>query len=94
MPRGLQVWDGNGNSTLDVSDSLTRVLGTIKTVGGADETGSFYDERLLGGRPWFTVVLQRIELTTPFVSIDGATISWAADKYYPTSPCLLIYGIY
>lgn len=94
MLQGLQVWDRYGNSTLDVSDSLTRVLGTIQTQGRDDESGAYSDERLLGGRPWFTVLLQQVERFSPKVTISGSTISWAAEQYYPMSPSTIIYGIY
>lgn len=31
MPQGLQVFDENGNCTLDVTDNLTRIIGSFKT---------------------------------------------------------------
>lgn len=94
MLQGLQVWDKQGVQTVDVSDSLTRVLGTIQTQGGNDENGVYNDDRLLGGRPWFTVVLQQVERFYPKVTISGSTINWTAEQYYPMSSCLIIYGIY
>lgn len=94
MPQGLQIWNSSGNAILDVTDSLTRVLGMVQTSGGVNASGSLSDARLLTGRPWFTIVLQLIENYVPTVTIDGATISWSAEQYFPASPCLLIYGIY
>ena len=94
MPQGLQVWDRNGSSTLDVSDSLTRVLGMIQTKGGDGDSGSFNDDRLLSGRPWFAIVLQKVEFVMPAVTISGSTISWASEKYFNTSACTLYYGVY
>lgn len=48
--QGLRVYDGNGNTILDVTDRLTRVCGTVNT-GTAD--GSITDDALLTGTPWY-----------------------------------------
>ena len=52
MPQGLQVFDENGNMTLDVTDRLTRVLGEFQT---GKVSGSITDSNLSSGIPWYII---------------------------------------
>lgn len=75
MPQGLQIRDANGNMILDITDRLTRVLGSFST-GTTD--GSHTDAALSSGTPWLHATS-----SNPFnvyvckYTITGNTISWA-----------------
>nr|WP_092069553.1 hypothetical protein [Dendrosporobacter quercicolus]NSL47514.1 hypothetical protein [Dendrosporobacter quercicolus DSM 1736]SDL92505.1 hypothetical protein SAMN04488502_1011194 [Dendrosporobacter quercicolus] len=97
MPCGLQIWDANGNLTLDVTDRLTRVLGTFST-GTTD--GSHTDAALAFGTPW-------IHATSSYpynsyacqYTVSGTTISWTFIEGSPFNqdgkrPEYVIYGVY
>ncbi|MDF2499293.1 MAG: hypothetical protein K0Q77_7 [Anaerosporomusa subterranea] len=51
--QGLQLFDANGNLMLEVTDTLTRFLGTVDT-DAVSSTGSFTDNRIIGGKAWIT----------------------------------------
>ena len=79
--QGLQIFDGNGNVTLDVTSSLTRVIGSFHT-GITD--GSIVNSEITNGIPWFTIVLNGSATQGKFqslmVTIDGSTLSWNFQK--------------
>jgi hypothetical protein len=71
---GLRVRNASG-IVLDITDRLTRVLGTVRTTG----PGSLTDPALATGTPWHaeptrTIVLGHAD--SGGVSIDGTTVSW------------------
>lgn len=79
MPAGIQIFDANGNKTLDYTESLTRISGTIypRTVTGSYTINNPNNERI-----WLDVY--SINTTTDrffgycpiSISINGNTISW------------------
>lgn len=90
MPQGLQVWDTSGIQTLDLTDRITKILGTRTAAGSA---GSYTDVRLAQGTA-FTIPLRaptssRTE-NYPLITINGNTISWSSSNV--SVPFL--YGIY
>ncbi|TWH49586.1 hypothetical protein [Sporomusa sp. KB1] len=100
MPAGLQCWDADGNLTLDITDRLTRVLGTIQT-GTSD--GSITDNNLLLGTPWyFTYYLDDNHFwrSRPLkISFSSNILSWAfistGGNYQNTNiDTMILYGVY
>lgn len=88
MPAGIQIFDANGNKTLDYTESLTRISGTIypRTVTGSYTINNPNNERI-----WLDVYSINTKSEYPFaycplsISINGNTVSW---KYSTQS----IYG--
>ncbi len=99
MPAGLQCFDEQGRLTLDLTDRMGRVVGSVLTGNNA---GAITDSGMSYGDPWFMIVLQPGESEgyfyqggavvtkwRPAVTINGNNISWTAGV-----PSLLIYGVY
>lgn len=98
MPQGLQIFDSNGNMTLDVTDRLTRILGEFQT-GTVD--GSITDSALSYGMPWIINVDEFQDWVTTAVPITFSfginTISWhfePAYSYLPRRNMKIMYGVY
>lgn len=98
MAQGVQCWDASGNIILDVTDRLTRVLGTVTT---NKVNGSITDLNLLTGIPWFTQIIKSDGTTIParewwatfIVSVSGSELSW---KYIYSNYKLnyrIVYGV-
>ena len=98
MPQGLQVWDGNGALTLDITERLTRIYGQVTTnsvngsiyVGNLNAYGSFWSLVI----PLSSVFYGYI--STPVVDFSNGTMTWT----YSTDPLKtkinanILYGVY
>lgn len=97
MTQGLQVFDANGKLTVDITDSLARIIGTISIAVGT--SGSVAVPAQAGGTRIFVVKLA----STPVgpvsngpsnrrteVTISGNTISWTAGR----DAVVLRYGVF
>ena len=73
VPAGIQIFDANGNKTLDYTESLTRISGTIypRTI-----TGSYTIDNPNNERIWLDVYYLYWVYCPISISIDGNTISW------------------
>lgn len=91
--QGLQVFDASGVIVLDVTDRLTRVLGSFYT-GTAN--GSIVDNNLSTGIPWYFMrdVVDDTYLTSSlFVLFTSSGLSWAFENE-PTRNTFVTYGVY
>ncbi|MCY0385667.1 hypothetical protein OVY01_00105 [Robbsia sp. Bb-Pol-6] len=96
MANGLRCWDASGNLTLDVTDRLTRFLGSLSTGTAA---GSASIAGFSTGTPWIHVLdsVNPSAATTqaPSVSISGTTISWSyASTTLAKRAVTVLYGVY
>lgn len=95
MPVGLQCWDVNGNLTLDVTDRLTRVLGTVET---GTSSGSVTDANLANGTPWFvmrdTSDYEMLSEANCSVVISGNAVTWTFVGSGTKTNKKIIYGVY
>jgi hypothetical protein len=98
MAQGMQVWDADGNLTVDTSDFLGRVLGSTST--GASN-GSLGHAGLDDGVP-FAVCLPSIAsdvaptydaLYAPDISFAGTTMSWTYEAGKPAVNNLIVFGV-
>lgn len=94
MPQGLQCWDASGNLVLDVTDRLTRVLGTFNT-GTTD--GSITDPALTTGTPWYVSIgfdnyFYYGEMGC-IITVVGSTLSWTFQSG-TKSDKKIMYGVY
>jgi hypothetical protein len=88
---GLRTRDAAGNVTLEITDRITRVLGTlfINSV-----SGSISHAGLSTGTPFLSFLTYNGG-AAPLFSISGTTISWTsqnAQLSYPNG--LLVFGVY
>ena len=99
MPQGLQVFDKNGNITLDLTDRLTKVLGNFSTNG--QKSGTIVDERLRNADGWAHIRFNAPDLLTPFspaphITFSDNTLKWEykniINNNVPTH--FIIYGVY
>lgn len=98
MPAGLQVFDANSNLILDISDTITRIIGSVDVASGA--SGSVYSDALKTGRGWYYVFTRGTWgiANVPVVTFNQTTgiMSWS----YPSSgssynaAAWIIYGVY
>lgn len=100
MPQGLQVFDANGQIVLDVTDRLTKILGTLTTT---TSDGSLAIPAPGWGTVWIQMSAVSGEdfLAVPRVYYQGGAIYWtfsgASGVAPPASfrrPVQLIYGVY
>ena len=96
--QGLQIFDANGNLKLDVTDSLTRVIGDFET---GLTNGSISDLELLNGTPWYIVSMNQgsnlrdVCMQSLNITINGSILSWVffADSSTRNS-YHVIYGVF
>jgi len=91
---GLKVWDGAGNVVLDISDRLSRALGSF-SVGSnaAPSSGSFSVPGLTTGTFWYIDGAQTVVLGESVrCSVSGSTLSWSATVL--SVPHTIHYGVY
>ncbi|CAL1777618.1 hypothetical protein BRC2024_KCUCJSVR_CDS_0153 [Acinetobacter phage vB_AbaM_KissB] len=101
MPQGLQVFDENGNVTVDLTDRLTKVLGLFRTgkTNGSRTVGTFPSSDF-----WYTCVPllnDNMKAVGPTVSYSNGVISWNWDGVNndPNNTVIIfegiiIYGVY
>lgn len=96
---GLQIFDENGNTILDITDHLTRVLGEFET--GA-VNGSITDVAIQEGTFWYIQISLNYNTTpgnfsveAPFIlDVDGAKISWVYENGDYRINKYILYGVY
>lgn len=97
MTQGLQVFDANGKLTVDITDSLARIIGTISIAAGT--SGSVTVPAQLGGTRIFVIKLASAPVgpvsggssnKRTEVTISGNTINWTAGR----DAVVLRYGVY
>ncbi|MDP9528479.1 hypothetical protein [Pseudomonas protegens] len=94
---GLRVRDKlTGEIVLDITDRLTRVLGTVET---GTSPGSIQVPEFANGSGWVTRFDVVADIVTvgmrPVATISGTTLSW----YFPSGyesfiGATLVYGVY
>lgn len=83
MAQGLQVFDAEGRTTIDISDRLCKILGSVRFDG---KDFSFKcDDLLKGGTFWYGLVTDEKlnDASYPVFTASGNTIIC---KYYNTVP--------
>lgn len=96
MTLGLRIRDPNGNITIDITDRITRSLGTVSTNG---VTGRVDDARFGTGQGWYHVVMPGLvnsNQVLPVINVDTGGISWT---YSPSAQqkalaVTIIYGVF
>lgn len=100
MARGIQIFDESGNCIIDLTNKLTRILGSGRTNG---TSGSLSDSNIQGNNCW---AIATTSYTTdiaipPQFSTSNGVLSWTYPGYSGKFPytvkkldCDFIYGTY
>lgn len=96
MPSGLQIYDQNGNLTLDMTDTTAKYLGQVEigaTGSSTTQTGTITNDGFLLGQLWWLSTLQAANAYSQkiTVSISGNTLTWTVGASTPA--ITLFYGV-
>lgn len=96
MANGLKVWDELGNVILDVSNSITRILGITDT---GTVNGSVTNADFSLGVPWYCVIPKDTGSgtimswgLTPVITFASNTMTWTWSSTTYARNCTIIYG--
>ncbi|MBU2704156.1 hypothetical protein Ga0466249_005310 [Sporomusaceae bacterium BoRhaA] len=101
MTQGLQCFDANGNLVIDVTDHLTKTLGSFTTPVGSGSnpylmSGTVVDDGFLLGTPWYVSVGGFNFTSVLAISVTGNKLSWSYN-YSPLDGNTIfkvIYGVF
>lgn len=98
MPQGIQTWDAAGRLTLDISERLTVLLGTVYANGsnGSVPVG------LPGGSFWALVLAENNlfadSANVPEVTYENGSVVWRYTNWGTNTstnrPATIMYGVY
>ena len=97
MPQGLQVWDENGDLTVDITTRLGILLGFIDT---NRQNGSLFVQGFSRGTPFFFANMTEPPSTasaiSPRVYTDSSTLYWVYDGEANIArvAARIFYGVY
>lgn len=97
MAVGLQVWDANGNLVVDITDRLSKILGTVYT---GSSNGSVTVSGLSEGEPFCTACPIAVQggnlfnLIPPRITInkEANTVSWQFTSTFQSASYLVLGG--
>ena len=92
MAYGLRIWDASGVLKLDISDRLTRLVGTVTLV--ADQVAWYYiDCPLTGNADWICTVSNGIYFDSARVVKTPTGIKYYYLYSFPTTLVVNFYGV-
>lgn len=89
VPQGLQVFDKNGNITIDVTDRLTQVVG-IYTIPRTSREGSITVPNIGNNKVWFTFNIKGTYNIPYIIWIDNDTIRYKITTVNYSDPLKLL----
>lgn len=95
MTAGLQVFDAAGRITLDVTDRICKVLGSVTIAAGS--SGSVALPDLQGNQPFVMFVPDEwnVGALMPSISVGSALISWGYGSSWSTKVGgVMTYGVF
>ena len=75
VPQGIQVFDENGKTVVDITDRLTQIVG-VKTLTKIEESGSIDIPLISGAKVWFSINLYGLYENPYTMWINGNTIHY------------------
>lgn len=95
MAVGLRIWDENGNLILDITDRITKLVGTVHIA----DNGYIEDTMLGEGDVWYYPTNYTMPTTTgvlnfPTISVSRNRISWSYASTNRRVEMDLLYGVY
>lgn len=85
VPQGIQVFDKNGNITIDVTDRLTQVVG-IYTIPRTSSEGSITVPNIGNNKVWFAFNIKDAYNIPYLIWIDNNTIRYKINTAYDSNP--------
>lgn len=82
MSQGIEVWNASGQKILSVTDTITRVLGTV-TIDGSQQSGSISVSEITAARGWsfslrtYTASPSATLYLLPVITINNGSIDYA-----------------
>lgn len=101
VPQGIQVFDENGKTVVDITDRLTQIVG-VKTLTKIEESGSIDVHVTSGAKVWFNINLYGLYENPYAMWVSGNTIHYKVLKSkegyidaFKNGGCILkiIYGV-
>lgn len=101
VPQGIQVFDENGRTVVDITDRLTQIVG-VKTLTKIEESGRIDVPAINGTKVWFSINLYGLYENPYIMWVDGNTIHYKVPEdrngyidAYKNGGCILkiIYGV-
>ena len=97
MPAGLQTFDNNGNTIVDLEDKLTFIIGSQTFTDKAEGATGSFSVSIPNNSTLFAYVYCAT-YTTVNLTISGNTITWkVAPEYYASSTKItftIVYGVF
>lgn len=75
VPQGIQVFDENGKTVVDITDRLTQIVG-VKTLTKIEESGSIDVSVIDGAKVWFNINLHGLPGNPYIMWVSGNTIHY------------------
>ena len=75
VPQGIQVFDENGRTVVDITDRLTQIVG-VKTLTKIEESGSIDVSVTGGAKVWFSINLHGLYENPYIMWVNGNTIHY------------------
>lgn len=101
VPQGIQVFDENGKTVVNITDRLTQIVG-VKTLTKIEESGSIDVHVTAGAKVWFSINLYGLYENPYAMWVSGNTIHYKVLKSkegyidaFKNGGCILkiIYGV-
>lgn len=98
MPQGIQCWNASGVKTLDVTDTISRVIGVMRVNG----PGTLDVPDFTNGRPFIIILNENGGSISPAASrraiiagiTGGTTLTWSRwDGSTSSDYATIIYGL-
>lgn len=98
MPQGIQTWDASGRVTLDITERLTVLLGTVYANGSNGSVAV----ALPGGEFWALVLAENNlfadTANVPEVTYESGRVVWRYTSWSTNTasnrPATIMYGVY
>lgn len=77
VPQGIQVFDENGKTVIDITDRLTQIVG-VKTMTKLETSGQINVANNSNGKVWFSINMFGLQKNPYIMWVNGDTIHYTA----------------
>lgn len=79
VPQGIQVFDENGRTVVDITDRLTQIVG-VKTMTKLETSGQIDVANNSNGKVWFSINMFGLQKNPYVMWVNGNTIHYTAHQ--------------
>lgn len=79
VPQGIQVFDENGRTVVDITDRLTQIVG-VKTMTKLETSGQIDIANNSNGKVWFSINMFGLQKNPYVMWVNGNTIHYTAHQ--------------